>query len=55
MRYSRGRRRKSEGSGITGALLTLLFVLPIASMLTKPKKRKPKKRNINKVIDDHYK
>jgi hypothetical protein len=55
MRYSRGRRRKSDSSGIAGALLTLLFVLPIASMLKKPKKRKTKKKNINKAIDDHYK
>jgi hypothetical protein len=54
MRYSRKRGRKSDNS-IAGALLSLFFLLPLLSIMSKPKKKyKKKPLTLDETIDKHF-
>jgi hypothetical protein len=53
-RYSRKRGRKSDNS-IAGALLSLFFLLPLLSIMSKPKKKYKKKAlTLDETIDKHF-
>jgi hypothetical protein len=54
MRYSRRRGRKSSDSGVAGALLSLLFLIPVASLLSRPKKKHKRKPTLDETIDKHF-
>jgi hypothetical protein len=53
-RYSRKRGRKSDNS-IAGALLSLFFLLPLLSIMNRPKKKyKKKPLTLDETIDKHF-
>jgi hypothetical protein len=53
-RYSRKRGRKSD-NGVAGALLSLFFLLPILSIMNRPKKKYKKKAlTLDETIDEHF-
>jgi hypothetical protein len=53
-RYSRKRGRKSD-YGVAGALLSLFFLLPILSIMNRPKKKyKKKPLTLDETIDKHF-
>jgi hypothetical protein len=53
-RYSRKRGRKSDNS-IAGALLSLFFLLPLLSIINRPKKKyKKKPLTLDETIDKHF-
>jgi hypothetical protein len=53
-RYGRRRGRKSD-SGVAGALLSLLFLLPVLSIMNRPKKKYKKKAlTLDETIDKRF-
>jgi hypothetical protein len=52
-RYSRKRGRKSD-YGAAGAILSLFFLLPILSLINRPKKKYKRKPTLNETIDRHF-
>ena len=53
-RYGRRRGRKSD-YGVAGALLSLFFLLPLLSIMNRPKKKYKKKNlTLDESIDKHF-